>query len=397
MMSLRRVMAASAAVIGMSVATLTCATSAAAVPVTPGATALSLPAYTGTATLKANLSLTGALGGLLDGLISPIVNQDLNPLLSALQSMTVNNLVTSALGTSSPYNAGTPNAQTTPAPAPFPTDGLPSPCGTTYGIPCYNASSNLAPNLGPLSSMALNLVSGYTQQVATTADATNSIFGRAQVAAPSISVLPGIPSIVNPVVKAGVASSKANCPNDNSAPTALASASNVSMLNGLVTFNVADGDVANLNVNGVSYASVASLPAITVGSVKVQPFGGSALKVQIGLSASQLISALGLPSSAVTALLNYAINSTMTLTVIAGPNTAVTATSAKAWGIGVSVDLSGSLGFNLLGLVGATVSVPTGVTNGNYGNVLDLRLGYTSCTSGSNVTTTIPPIPPAMV
>lgn len=397
MKRLRRIGITFVTAVGVAATSLTFAPSADAVPVTPGATALSLPAYTGTATLKANLSLTGALGGLLDGLISPIVNQDLNPLVSALQSMTVSNLVNSALGTSSPYNAGTPNAQTTPAPAPFPTDGLPSPCGTTYGIPCYNASSGLAPNLGPLSSIALNLVSGYTQQVATTADATNPIFGRAQVASPRISVLPAIPSIVNPVVQAGVASSKANCPNDNSAPTALASASNVSMLGGLVTFNVANGDVANLSVNGVSYASVASLPAITVGSVKVQPFGSSALKVQIALSASQLLNALGLPSSAVTALLNYAINSTMTLTVIAGPNTAVTSTSAKAWGIGVSVDLAGSLGFNLLGLVGATVAVPTGITNGNFGNVLDLRLGYSSCTSGSNVATTVPPVPPVMV
>ena len=392
----RLLTAAVATAASLAVMTATC-TPANAVPVTPGATALSLPAYTGTATLKANLSLNGSLGGLLDGIISPIVSQDLNPLVTALQSMTVNNLVNSALGTSSPYNAGTPNAQTTPAPAAFPTDGLPSPCGTSYGIPCYNASSGLNPNLGPLSSLSLNLISGYTQQVATTADATNPIFGRAQVASPRVSVLPAIPSIVNPVVTGSIANSKANCPNDNSDPSALVSASNVSMFGGLVKFDVSNGDVVNLSVNGVAYASVSVLPAITVGAVKVQPFGSSALKVQIGLSASDLINALGLPSSAVTALLNYAINSTMTLTVIAGPNTAITSTSAKAWGIGVSVDLAGSLGFNLLGLVGATVAVPTGITNGNYGNVLDVRLGYTSCTSGSNVVTAVPPIPPAMV
>jgi hypothetical protein len=397
MKRLRRVLtAATTAAVSMAVMTATC-TSANAAPVTPGATALSLPAYTGTATLGADLALTGALGGLLDGLISPIVSQDLNPLIAALQSMTVNNLVNSALGTSSPYTAGTPNAQTTPAPAAFPTDGLPSPCGTTYGLPCYNATSNLSPNLGPLSSLAVNLVSGYTQQVAASADATNPIFGRAQIANPTVRVLPSIAAIANPVATVGAANSKANCPNDNSAPTALASATNVSMLNGLVQFNVSNGDIANLSVNGVAYATVSSLPALTIGSVTVQPFGSSAIKAQISLSASQLINALGLPSSAVTALLNYAINSTMTLTVIAGPNTAVTSTSAKAWGIGVSVDLAGTLGFNLLGLVGATVSVPTGITNGNYGNVLDLRLGYTSCTSGSYVKTTVPPVPPAMV
>jgi hypothetical protein len=377
---------------------LACVPAQAATPITPGATAVSLPAYTGTSTLRANLTLTGALGGLLDGLINPIVNQDLNPLIGALQSLTVNTLVNSVLGASGPNQAGTPTQQSTPAPATFPNDTLPSPCGTSYGIPCYNATAGLSPNLGPLASLSVGAINGYTQQVAATADATNPIFGRATIANVNATVLPTLSGLTNPVVSAGLFSSKANCPNDNSAPSAMESGSTIKMLGGLVTLDLANGgDIANLKVNGVAYASVSVLPAITIGNLTVQPFGPTAIKVSLSLTAASLVSALGLPASAVTALLGYATTSTVTLSVIAGPNDAVTSSTAKAWGMGIAVDLSGSIGFNLLGVVGATVAIPTGIVNGNYGNVLDLRLGYTSCSSGSNPTSTAKAIPPALI
>jgi hypothetical protein len=62
----------------------------------------------------------------------------------------------------------------------------------------------------------------------------------------------------------------------------------------------------------------------------------------------------------------------------------VTNTTAAAWGLGVGVDLSGSLGFTLLGLVGASISIPTGITGTTFGNLLDLRLGYTACSVGAS-------------
>ncbi|MCW2644411.1 MAG: hypothetical protein JWP07_520, partial [Pseudonocardiales bacterium] len=55
------------------------------------------------------------------------------------------------------------------------------------------------------------------------------------------------------------------------------------------------------------------------------------------------------------------------------------------------------LTFNLLGLVGATVAIPTGIGGGNYGNLADLRLGFATCTSGSAVATGTPAVPPALV
>jgi len=384
---------------GVAAATvaLSCAPASASTPTTPGATASALPVYTGTAQLAPTLTLTGALGGLLDGLISPIVNQDLNPLVGALQGLAENAVVASLLGAAGNFTAGTPSFQTTPAPGAFPSDTLPSPCGTAYGLPCYNATSGITPNLGSLEGMSLNSIWGYTQEVASSADATNPIFGRASMASPRISVLSGISSLANPVLQADSANSKSNCPNDNlTAPSATESASNVKLLNGLVSFGVSDGNIVSLNVGGVAYASVTALPTLTINGVTVQPYGQSAVKTSITLSASSLIGALGLSSSAVTALLNYVTNSSITLSVIAGPNDSVASDSAKAWGLGMSVDLAGSLSFNLLGVAGATVAIPTGLANGNYGNVLDLRLAYTSCTAGSYTTTT-QPVPPALV
>jgi len=81
------------------------------------------------------------------------------------------------------------------------------------------------------------------------------MFGRAQVANPSVRVLPAISSLVNPLVSAGIVNSKANCPNDGSDPSASASATSVSLLGGLVALTVVDGDVASLSVNNVSYGT----------------------------------------------------------------------------------------------------------------------------------------------
>ena len=51
-------------------------------------------------------------------------------------------------------------------------------------------------------------------------------------------------------------------------------------------------------------------------------------------------------------------------------------------GAGHRRNLSGDLTFNVLDLVTANVHIPTGIGSGNLGNVLDLRLAYTSCQSG---------------
>jgi len=379
------------------VAAVEASPAAAVTPITPGATAFSAPVFTGTASLRANLALTVSLGGLFDDLIGPIVSQDLNPLVAALQSLTFNTVLGSALGVSSAYTALTPSQQTTPGPAVFPTDTVPSPCGVALGLPCYSATSGLAPSLGPLASIGLDLISGYTQQVKNSADATSPMFGRAQVANPSVRVLPAISSLVNPLVSAGIVNSKANCPNDGSDPSASASATSVSLLGGLVALTVVDGDVASLSVNNVAYGTIASLPTLSVAGVTVAPYGGTAVKVTVPVSAAQILGALGLAAPVVSVLLDDSVGAALNLSVIVGPQTSVTSTSATAVGLAIGVDLSGSISFSLLGLVGATVSIPSGISGGNYGNVLDLRMAYTTCTSGAYTAPISRPVPPALV
>jgi hypothetical protein len=87
----------------------------------------------------------------------------------------------------------------------------------------------------------------------------------------------------------------------------------------------------------------------------------------------------------------------VTLSLVVGPNATVTSRSVSAWGLGIGVNLSGSLTFNLLGLVTATVNIPTGIGGSNTGNLLDLRLAYATCQSGVNLPAVVPVVPPALV
>jgi hypothetical protein len=409
----RRLLPIAACAGALAVAAAAAASPAAAlVPnLTSGATAYSAAAATGSASLKANLQLTGSLGGLLDSLINPIVSADLNPLVGALQG-TVNNLVAATLGAASPLNASTYPAepQMTPAPAAFPNDPTPSPCLPSGAQPCYTAA-NATVGGAPLATVSAGVISGYVEQVMQSADSTNPVFGRASIANPRVSVLPGLSNIVpalpgatNPLVSAALVAAKANCPNDGApgatkpatAPSASETVSNVTLLGGLVTFGVLDGQLTNLTVNGVSYTSVLSLPTVTVSGVTVAPFGQGVI-VSIPLSVAQVLTALGLPSAVVNALNTFTPTSAVTLSLVVGPNATVTSRSVSAWGLGIGVNLSGSLTFNLLGLVTATVNIPTGIGGSNTGNLLDLRLAYATCQSGVNLPAVVPVVPPALV
>lgn len=382
MARIRIVLAAATA--AACVATVQAGSAAASPPITPGSTAFSTPSYTGTGTVRATLALTGSLGGLLDGLIGPIVNQDLNPLVDALKALSFNSLVSAALGVSSSYTAGTPSFETTPAPGAFPAETVPpAGCGDAAGLPCYDASSNLAPALGSLASIALSRVSGYTQQLQNSADVHQTMFGRSRVAGPSVSVLPGIAGLANPLASSSTVDSKALCPNDGTDPDATSNVSSVTLLGGLVRFSVVDGDVATLTVNGVSYTGVATLPTVTVGAVTISPYGGTAVRVAVAISAAQILGAIGLPASITSVLLGDVPTASLSLNVIVGPRSALTTTSSMSTGLGIAVDLSGSIGFTLLGLVGASVTIPSGATGGNFGNILDLRLAYATCTVGA--------------
>lgn len=415
---------AGCAAMTMAVTAALATNAAATTPVlTPGASAYAAAAGTGSGSLQANLELRGSLGKILDSLVGPIVSQDLNPLVAALQG-TVTNLVDAALGASSNLNAATDPSQPqfATAPAAFPNDTLPAPCVATGAQPCYQAAT-AAVNGAPLASVNLGVLTGYAEQVAQSAATTNPIFARASTASANVSVLPGLtslvpglPSATNPLVSVAGASAKANCPNDGAAgatkpatsPSALETTTGVSLLGGLVSFDAANGWPTNLVVNTVSYPDsldskgntvpgLLSLHSVIAGGVTIARVAQSVL-ISIPLTPDQIFTALGLPSAVATALDTFIPTSSVTLSLVVGPSSTVTATTATAWGLGVGVDLSGSLSFNLLDLVTAKVTIPSGIAGGNYGNVLDLRLGYASCQSGIKPgSSAVPAIPPALV
>jgi hypothetical protein len=405
-----RLLTIASAVVATAVLATAGATDAAAAgpALTPGASAYSAAAGTGTASLQANLHLTGSLGGLLDWAIDPIVNDALNPLVAALQG-SVDDAVDAALGASSSLNAATVPTQQQVSPGPsgtFPNDSWPATCVATGDQPCYRAASTSV-NGAPLASIGLGLVTGYAEQVQTSADASNPIFARASAATPQVSALPAISSLANPVVSAGLVNAKATCPNDGSvgatkpatAPSVNISATGVTLLGGLVSFGAVNGGLTSLTVNGVSYPDVLHLPTVTVGNVTISPYGGSVL-ISIPLTVNQVLAGLGLPTDVVSQLTGLSPTSSVSLSLVVGPNSTVTNRTASAWGLGIGVDLSGSLTFNLLNVVTAKVNIPTGIGHGNYGNLLDLRLGYATCQSGINVGSGaggVPPIPPALV
>jgi hypothetical protein len=415
-----RMVVAVAAIGSIVVCVATSTPAAAAAPtLTPGASAYAAAADTGTASLHANLQVTGSLSKLLGGLIDPIITNDLNPLVAALQG-SVNGAVAAAFGASSSLNASSDpsQAQVATAPAAFPNDPTPSPCVATGPQPCYSAASASATGT-PLASVSLGAVNGYVEQVQQTADSTNPIFARANTGNPRVTVLPGITSLVpglpnatNPLVSAATVAAKANCPNDGAvgatkpvtAPSIKESATSVTLLGGLVTFGVLDGGVVSLNVNGTAYqingptnSGVPELGTVSVAGVTIAPYLNSVI-VSVPLSVNQVLTGLGLPSSVISALTGFSPTSSVTMNLIVGPNSSVTSTSASAWGLGVGVNLTGSLAFNVLDLVTATVNIPTGISGGNFGNVLDLRLGYTACQSGMKVSgSTTKAIPPALV
>lgn len=405
---------------GVALVASTGATATAVPPtLTSGASAYSAAAGTGTGSMHASLQLTGSLGKLLGSLIDPIVSQDLNPLVAALQGGT-NSAVAAALGASSSLNAATSagQSQVATAPAAFPNDTVPAPCLATGDQPCYSATSASASG-STFASVSLGLLNGYVEQVQKTADATNPVFARANASSPQVSVLPGItslvpglPAAVNPLVSAGLVSAKANCPNDGAAgaskpatsPSINGTVSNVRVLGGLVTFDVLNGSVTALTVNGTTYqlngsstSGVPQLGTITVAGVTVAPYGNSVI-VSVPLTVSQVLAGLGLSSSIISALNGFSPTSSVTMSLIVGPNSTVTSKSASAWGLGIGVDLSGDLNFNIFDLVTAKVHIPTGVGSGNYGNLLDLRLAYTSCQSGVNLSGSVTKaVPPALV
>lgn len=403
----RRAIAAAAALLGVGGVLLATRPADAAPVISTGATAYAAAANNGSASLSPTLQISTSLNGIVNSQIDPVKKNDLDPLVADLTA-TNNTSVSSALGASSSLTALTnaTNTQSTTAPGAFPTDAIPSPCTASDSVhPCFSKSAGTTIDDSPLVSAQVGSVGGYAEQVASSADPSNPIFGRASAASASVSVLPNLASLSNPVVSATSIDAKATCPNDGAVgstqpdtpPSASANVNSVTMLGGLVTFAVSDGNITNVVLsNGESYPDAVTMPTTTINGVTISPYGYS-LSVSIPLTVPEVIENVGLPASSVTELEGFSSTSTVALQLIVGPRASLTANTAVARGLGIGADLAGTLEFNLYGLATADVTLPSGLGSGNLGNLLDMRLAYADCQSGTTPAAGTPAIPPALV
>jgi hypothetical protein len=294
--------------------------------------------------------------GLLGSVVAPVVSQISQTLISTLFG-TLGQVFRSVV------NFGGGMADTTTGPYSYPTSPWPA-----LGIP-------------GLITLGVQPPSGSV-----TADA-NGYSAAAQVFALDLSVL-GIS-----LIHENQATASVSCPNAGSAALGNITFTGITLLNGLV--GVTLSNVTNLwtvtfagNPVVMAPGGVVSLPLpgnpLTVG------LNGNLLSVSLGIDLNALLGGLGLGGilNAISGIVDTR-GTNLRLTLTFGPGGATTGgTQAMAWGTEMGLDLSGTLSVGLLSILGgligsASISIPTGIGGTSYGNILDLKYGYASCTTGA--------------
>jgi hypothetical protein len=344
---------------------------AAADPTIPPGTAVSQAAEVDAGAISVSPSVT-LLGGAIDGtaLLGSLTTALVNPLL-ALPNALTSNLAGSLVGAGLQANSPT-------GIQPRPTSGYPT-CGQSgwtsadcYGplIPAVSAPGLVTLNTGVVQGYATHDTDGY---IAST-----------QAANPVLSLL-GIT-----LGNLGVTSSSAQC-GKSTGCTATHSLTGGSLFGGGLTYSIAGGNI----LASVGGAQLTSVPLNVISGVTAA-LTGNLLKLNISLTLTQLLGAIGTTLSALTGLLGVNLgdsSTTLSLTVTVGPGDIAStgSSTSSAWGLDVSVDLTGSigLGVNVLGLNVATIKVNIGRSNVSSPDLLDLKLAYSAAATNF--------IPPALI
>jgi hypothetical protein len=92
---------------------------------------------------------------------------------------------------------------------------------------------------------------------------------------------------------------------------------------------------------------------------------------------------------------------TLSITVGPGSSAATGGNGISAWGLAIGVDVAGTITvkqLSALGVLGgkAVITVPTGISGSHYGNLVDLKLAYASCTSG-DAPPAVTRVPPGLI
>jgi hypothetical protein len=207
----------------------------------------------------------------------------------------------------------------------------------------------------------------------------------------------------------GVASADVTCPTvGTGTPTADLKLGGVSLIGGLIKAQLANGSyLTQVSLNGGSWQSITGVSSILTAvpntTLKVRA-NGNFLQISQSIGLDRLLAALGLGGlfSGLPGTVDTR-NTDLTLSITVGPGQSVASggNGIAAWGLQVGVDVSGTIAvknLSSLGVLGGTavINVPSGISGDHYGNVMDLRLAYASCTSGSAPPVTHP-IPPALI
>jgi hypothetical protein len=321
--------------------------------------------------VKVNTAVTGIVGILLGPVVNPAIDaltSGLTAGLSALPAQLVAPLLNAVLGgtsaTTPPEGSPTVGAAFNLASGASPT------CAATPGTCYQSAGINLkAP---PLIKLDLGVASGITEKVAGTGYVAQSRLAGVELDALGLDLL-----------TVAAANSKAQASTTGAIVTSgTSTASNISVLNGLVKAEVAD-----VSGRPVLTASVAGAPlvvgasAIKVGtSIASVRLDGSLLHVAINLSMSDLLTTMGL--GALAPLIANLANLKATVNLVVGGASTTTTGNTESWGLAVGVGLALDVSLNVLGLVGLNVKVSNPAPSASsLGNLLDLRLAYSNASS----------------
>ena len=342
--------------------TRTAITATAATALTAGLAAAPAAADTyGSATAKAvfgsptsvsaSLSGSGLLGSTVTGLVQPIVDT-LTYAINTSVSTAVRGLL----------NSSGNKADTTTGPEYYPTGPL-----AKVALP-------------GLLNIDLNGPNGHAwfDQTAGAYKAT-SAFGSTALRALSLDV-----------ADVTSASAAVTCPT-SAAPSASVSLSAISLAGGLLNARLRNGTF-EYSTDGTNYLPVRDLHLTTVpGHSDLQIVAnGDYLQVKETIGADRLMAALGLGglfSGLPGQIDTNASNLTLSVTVGPGQTNATNGT-ISAWGMEVGLDVTGTLvvkQLSSLGVLGgtATITIPSGIdSNGDFGNLMDLKLAYAACTVG---------------
>ena len=344
---------------GLAISLVATVPAAPAVADTSRGSAYSAAGQVGTAN---GLQVKTSTSGLLI-FLQPVLAAVLDPLLSTVTSVipSVVGQLTSTLVGGTGLSA-TNNGTTVPTP----TNGVYPTCSSPWdSSDCYGTTP-LSVGLPPLLNISLGSPQGYAAY-----DPTNGYSAGSQILAPAVSLL-GIS-----LVQAGVIQSTSQC-SPTGTCTHTQSTTNLSLLGGAVTLNIANGN-SLVTINNGAQSTGGNLPLQLLGNGISVSVTGNLLTAKVTLSLDSLTGMLGLSS------LVGGAGASVVLTLTAGPGDYNPSGSASSWGLDLGLDLSANISIDL-GLAGIKISIPTGITGSNYGNLLDLKLGYTSATAKQQTT-----------